>query len=93
MHAYTPGSMCGKWTTKVKKTKTNKKKKKRVKVSQILANHILTYQITIPHQKTKKNKRCTRQGACVDSGQPKLKRQKQTNKQTKNKQRKKKSES
>ena len=52
MHAYTPGSMCGQWTAKVKKTKTNKKKK-RVKVSQILANHILTYQITVPHQKIK----------------------------------------
>ena len=36
MHAYTPGStMCGLWTAKFKKTKTNKKKKRRVKVSQI----------------------------------------------------------
>ena len=35
MHAYTPGStMCGLWTAKFKKTKTNQKKQ-RVKVSQI----------------------------------------------------------
>ena len=53
MHAYTPRSMCGQWTAKVKKTKTNKQKKRRVKVSQILANHILTDQITVPHQKKK----------------------------------------
>ena len=32
---------------------TKKKKKRRVKVSQILANHILTDQITVPHQKKK----------------------------------------
>ena len=53
MHAYTVGSMCGQWTAKVKKTKTNKQKKRRVKVSQILANHIFTDQITVPHQKKK----------------------------------------
>ena len=58
MHTYTPRSMCGQWTAKVKKTKTNKQtnkqtNKKRVKVSQILANHILTDQITVPHQKKK----------------------------------------
>ena len=36
MHAYTPGStVCGLWTARFKKTKTNKKKKKKVKVSQI----------------------------------------------------------
>ena len=52
---HTPGSVCGQWTAKVKKTKTNqkKKKKRRVKVSQILANHIFTDQITVPHQKKK----------------------------------------
>ena len=38
---------------KLKRQKQTKKKKKRVKVSQILANHILTYQITVPHQKKK----------------------------------------
>ena len=37
---------------KLKRQKQTKKKK-RVKVSQILANHILTDQITVPHQKKK----------------------------------------
>ena len=35
MHTYTPGSMCGQWKAKFKKTKKKKRKKKRVKVSQI----------------------------------------------------------
>ena len=31
MHAYTVGSMCGQWTAKVKKTKTNKQTNKQKK--------------------------------------------------------------
>ena len=50
MHAYTPGSMCGQWTAKFKKTKTKKKKKK----SESQPNWpIIFSQITVPHQKKK----------------------------------------
>ena len=49
MHAYTPGSMCGQWTSKFKKTKTNKKKEWKLAK---LANQILT-----DHSSTSKKKK------------------------------------
>ena len=53
-----------KQTNKQTKNKKRKKEKRRVKVSQILANHILTYQITVPHQKKKKQKMHTPGSMC-----------------------------
>ena len=55
MHAYMPGSIvCGLWTAKFKKTKTNKQtKKKRVKVSQIGQSYSHRSQFHINKKKKK----------------------------------------
>ena len=50
--------MCGLWTAKFKKTKTNKPKKKKKKEEwklAKLANHILTDHSSTSHQKKKKD--------------------------------------